>query len=154
MRRSSFPVWSQFYTRTWCRRRQYSSTFIRRRYLFSDSAPLSRDARRGVFIDGEEGGAGVTVGGRTHLSDPIWTSCLEEFLIEIFPGTKTPALALSDVRPVRGAEGMSGDELTNRTSSRLTTLTTDFHAIALVIGHGKRADRGPRGGKSSNWALE
>ena len=45
---------------------------------------------------------------------------------------------------------MGGDEVTNRTSSRPPA---DNDVIALVIGHGKRADGGPRGGESSILAL-
>ena len=43
---------------------------------------------------------------------------------------------LSDVGRVRD-EGMGGDEVTDRTSS---WPPADTDAIALVIGHGKRAD--------------
>ena len=60
-------------------------------------------------------------------------------MIEIFLGAKEPALALSDVGRVRRAGGMGEEEVTNRISSRLPT---DIDAIALVIGHGKRADGG------------
>ena len=41
---------------------------------------------------------------------------------------------------------MGEDGVTNRSSSRPPA---DTDAIALVIGHGKRADGGPRGGNSS-----
>ena len=53
-----------------CRRwRQYRSTFIGGTYLFSDSAPLSHDARHGIFNEEEDGGAGVKVGGvRTSVT--------------------------------------------------------------------------------------
>jgi hypothetical protein len=65
------------------------------------------------LIDGGEGGGGGAPGGCVGFSDSILTSCPEEFLIEIFfPGTKAPALALSDVGRVGGAEGVGGGEVT------------------------------------------
>ena len=79
----------------------------------------------------------------THLSDPISTPCPEELLLEIFLGTKPPALALSDVGRVRDAEGMGEDEVANMTSS---WPPSDIDAIALVIGHSKRADGSSKGG--------
>ena len=65
------------------------------------------------FIGGGEGGAGKPARGGTRFNDSILTSCPEGFLIEIFfPGTKAPALALSDVGRVGGAEGVGGGEVT------------------------------------------
>lgn len=65
------------------------------------------------LTDGGECGIGGAPGGGTRFSDSTSTSCPEGCLIEIFfPGTKAPALALSDVGRVGGAEGVGGGEVT------------------------------------------
>ena len=141
-----FQLRQLFYENMGCRwRRQHRGTFICRKYLFSNSAPQSRRAAQYLHLWGRRRSKGKSRRG-THLSDPILTSSPKEILIEIFLGTKALRLALSDVGRVRGAEGISEDEVTNVTSSRPPT---DTDAIALVIGHGKRADGCPRDEKSS-----
>ena len=140
-----FQFGRQFYKNMGCgRRRYYRRTFICRTssvtallYLPTAARHLHRWRRRWSRGKSRRG---------THLSNPILTPSPEEFLIELFLGRKVPALALSDVRRVR-AEDMSEDEVTNRTSSRTPT---DTDVIALVIGHGKRADGGQRGERKSS----